>query len=105
MIAELNARTGLLIWKAQGNRYGFTDPSAITVSGNRLWVTNEYDAGVGDEPAASTGPSPYSMPAPANGSRRSPAAVPASLAQPGSSSPVTISDRPISYIGRAAYYG
>ncbi len=57
-VAELNANTGATIWTASGARYGFTDPSAIAIDGDRLWVTNLYAGGSGGsvtELSASTG--------------------------------------------------
>jgi hypothetical protein len=46
-VTKLDASTGRVIWTATGRKYGFTDPSAIAIDGNKLWVANEYAAGDG----------------------------------------------------------
>jgi hypothetical protein len=51
-VTELNTTTGALIRVLNGPAYEFRDPSAITVDGTRIWVTNAGDDSVTEFPAS-----------------------------------------------------
>ena len=51
-VTELGTETGALVRMLAAPRYGFNDPSAITVDGGRAWVANLYDDSVTEFPTS-----------------------------------------------------
>jgi hypothetical protein len=52
-VTELDTETDALVLVLAARRYGFNDPSAITVDGGRAWVANLYDDPVTEFPTSS----------------------------------------------------
>ena len=54
-VTELSAKTGTLIRVISAPRDGLTDPEAIAVAGNRVWVVNSFGSSVTELNAATGG--------------------------------------------------